>query len=189
MDPQYIDPPLIGTMALLPQIVDAVRAPVIAAGGIKSAHDCSEGGLAVALAESCMSSREEPIGAFVIPVPPLRDRREDIPPLVFYFAQRFAKRLRRSIESVSRESLDLLCRWPWPGNIRELQNVIERAVILSRGPVLTVSRAEFETTVPTRSSVISVGAFAPGTRTAPMTRSASMTAMTGRNSPDTIRTT
>jgi formate hydrogenlyase transcriptional activator len=41
--------------------------------------------------------------------------------------------------------LDLLCRWPWPGNIRELQNVIERAVILSRGPVLTVSRAEFET--------------------------------------------
>jgi transcriptional regulator with GAF, ATPase, and Fis domain len=64
---------------------------------------------------------------------PLREPREDIPPLVFYFAQRFAKRLRRLIESVSRESLDLLCRWPWPGNIRELQNVIERAVILSRG--------------------------------------------------------
>ena len=45
----------------------------------------------------------------------------------------------------------MLCRWPWPGNIRELQNVIERAVILSRGPVLTVSRAEFETMVPTTS--------------------------------------
>lgn len=88
------------------------------------------------------------LNVFPVRIPPLRERREDIPPLVFYFAQRFAKRLRRSIESVSRESLDLLCRWPWPGNIRELQNVIERAVILSRGPVLTVSRAEFETTVP-----------------------------------------
>ena len=84
------------------------------------------------------------LNVFPIRIPPLRERREDIPPLVFYFAQRFAKRLRRSIESVSRESLDVLCRWPWPGNIRELQNVIERAVILSRGPVLTVSRAEFE---------------------------------------------
>ena len=85
------------------------------------------------------------LNVFPIRIPPLRERPEDIPPLVFYFAQRFAKRLRRSIESVSRESLDVLCRWPWPGNIRELQNVIERAVILSNGPVLTVSRAEFET--------------------------------------------
>ena len=84
------------------------------------------------------------LNVFPIRIPPLRERPEDIPPLVFYFAQRFAKRLRRSIESVSRESLDVLCRWPWPGNIRELQNVIERAVILSQGPVLTVSRAEFE---------------------------------------------
>ena len=72
------------------------------------------------------------LNVFPVRIPPLRERREDIPPLVFYFAQRFAKRLRRSIESVSRESLDVLCRWPWPGNIRELQNVIERAVILSQ---------------------------------------------------------
>jgi formate hydrogenlyase transcriptional activator len=88
------------------------------------------------------------LNVFPVRIPPLRERREDIPPLVFYFAQRFAKRLRRSIESVSRESLELLCRWPWPGNVRELQNVIERAVILSRGPVLAVSRAEFEATAP-----------------------------------------
>jgi formate hydrogenlyase transcriptional activator len=93
---------------------------------------------------------------FPVRIPPLRERREDIPPLVFYFAQRFAKRLRRSIESVSRESLDVLCQWPWPGNIRELQNVIERAVILSRGPVLTVSRAEFDTTVPTTSAPVTL---------------------------------
>ncbi len=91
------------------------------------------------------------LNVFPVRIPPLRERPQDIPPLVFYFAQRFAKRLRRSIESVSRESLDVLCRWPWPGNIRELQNVVERAVILSKGPVLTVSRAEFETTVPTMS--------------------------------------
>jgi formate hydrogenlyase transcriptional activator len=86
------------------------------------------------------------LNVFPVRIPPLRDRREDIPPLVFYFAQRFAKKLRRPIESVSRESMDLLCRWPWPGNIRELQNIVERAVILSRGPVLNVSASEFELT-------------------------------------------
>ena len=84
------------------------------------------------------------LNVFPVRVPPLRDRREDIPPLVLYFTQRFAKRLRKSIESVSRESMDLLCRWSWPGNVRELQNVIERAVILARGPVLAVSPAEFD---------------------------------------------
>jgi len=96
------------------------------------------------------------LNVFPVRVPPLRDRREDIPPLVVYFAQRFAKRLRRSIESVSRESMDLLCQWSWPGNIRELQNVIERAVILSRGPVLTVSRAEFEAAAPTTSAAVTL---------------------------------
>jgi len=96
------------------------------------------------------------LNVFPIRIPPLRERAEDIPPLVFYFAQRFAKRLRRSIESVSRESLEVLCRWPWPGNIRELQNVIERAVILSKGPVLNVSRAEFETAAPALSAPVTL---------------------------------
>jgi formate hydrogenlyase transcriptional activator len=96
------------------------------------------------------------LNVFPVRIPPLRERPEDIPPLVFYFAQRFAKRLRRSIESVSRESLDLLRRWPWPGNIRELQNVIERAVILARGPILTVSRSEFETTPATTSAPVTL---------------------------------
>jgi len=88
------------------------------------------------------------LNVFPIRIPPLRERPEDIPPLVLYFVQRFAKRLRRPIESVSRESMDVLCRWSWPGNVRELQNVVERAVILSRGRVLTVSRAEFESSAP-----------------------------------------
>jgi formate hydrogenlyase transcriptional activator len=91
------------------------------------------------------------LNVFPIRIPPLRERREDIPLLVRYFAQRFAKGLRRPIESVSRESMEMLCRWPWPGNIRELQNVIERAVILSQGTVLTVPRSEFELPLPSTS--------------------------------------
>ena len=88
------------------------------------------------------------LNVFPIRIPPLRERREDIPLLVRYFAQRFAKGLRRPIESVSRESMEMLCRWSWPGNVRELQNVIERAVILSQGTVLTVPRSEFESPSP-----------------------------------------
>jgi len=93
---------------------------------------------------------------FPVRIPPLRERPEDIPALVRYFTQRYAKKLRKPIESVSRESLDVLCRWPWPGNVRELQNVIERAVILCRGPVLTVSRTEFETTAPVATTAVTL---------------------------------
>ena len=96
------------------------------------------------------------LNVFPVRIPPLRERKDDIRPLVFYFAQRFAKRLRKPIESVSRESLDALCRWSWPGNIRELQNVIERAVILSKGPVLTVPRGEFETASPIASTPVTL---------------------------------
>ena len=96
------------------------------------------------------------LNVFPIRIPPLRERREDIPLLVRYFAQRFAKRLRRPIESVSRESMEMLCRWSWPGNVRELQNVIERAVILSQGTVLTVPRSEFESPSPPTSSPVTL---------------------------------
>jgi len=96
------------------------------------------------------------LNVFPVRVPPLRERPEDIPALVRYFTQRYAKRLRKSIDSISRESLDLLCRWPWPGNVRELQNVIERAAILCRGSVLNVSRTEFETTAPVTTSAVTL---------------------------------
>ncbi len=96
------------------------------------------------------------LNVFPIRIPPLRDRREDIPPLVRYFVQRFAKQLRRPIESVSRESMELLCRWPWPGNVRELQNVIERAVILSPGRTLVVPRAEFDGASRTTSTAVTL---------------------------------
>ena len=96
------------------------------------------------------------LNVFPIRIPPLRERREDIPLLVRYFVQRFAKALRRPIESISRESMELLCRWQWPGNVRELQNVIERAVILSQGTVLTVPRSEFELPLPLTSSPVTL---------------------------------
>ena len=75
---------------------------------------------------------------FPVRVPPLRERREDIPLLVWHFVRQFAGRMKRSYESVSSETMRALCEYDWPGNIRELQNLIERAVILSPGPVLRV---------------------------------------------------
>jgi formate hydrogenlyase transcriptional activator len=78
------------------------------------------------------------LNVFPIHLPPLRDRKEDIPLLVRHFVQRFARQLNRTIDSISSDTLEGLARYPWPGNIRELENVIERAVILSSGPILKV---------------------------------------------------
>jgi len=78
------------------------------------------------------------LNVFPIHLPPLRDRQEDIPLLVRHFVQRFARQLNRTIDSISSDTLEGLARYPWPGNIRELENVIERAVILSSGPILKV---------------------------------------------------
>jgi formate hydrogenlyase transcriptional activator len=78
------------------------------------------------------------LNVFPVHVPPLRDRREDIPMLVRHFAQQFARRMKRTIETIPAETMQVLSRYDWPGNIRELQNLIERAVILSPGPTLLV---------------------------------------------------
>src|SRR5438309_2137811 len=78
------------------------------------------------------------LNVFPISVPALRERPEDIPLLVNHFAQHFARRMKRTIETIPVETMAALTRYPWPGNIRELQNLIERAVILSHGPVLQV---------------------------------------------------
>jgi len=74
-----------------------------------------------------------------IDVPPLRERREDIPPLVLFFLARFTQKFGKATVDVARETMDLLIRYDWPGNVRELQNVIERGVVLSRGPILTLA--------------------------------------------------
>jgi formate hydrogenlyase transcriptional activator len=70
------------------------------------------------------------LNVFPIEVPALRERREDIPLLVAYFIDRYARKAGKSIRSVNKKSLELLQSYPWPGNIRELQNVIERSVIV-----------------------------------------------------------
>ena len=76
----------------------------------------------------------------VLPIllPPLRQRRSDIPILAAFFVERFARQFGKQVTGIGQETMDLLCRYDWPGNIRELQNVIERAVVLSRGSVIKV---------------------------------------------------
>ena len=81
---------------------------------------------------------------FPITIPPLRERREDIPLLVNYFVDKHSRQLYRKIESIPPETMRALTRWDWPGNIRELENFIERAVILTNGPVLRAPLAELE---------------------------------------------
>ena len=71
-----------------------------------------------------------------IRIPPLRERPGDIPLLVRYFTQKFGRRMQRQIESIPAETMKKLSRWHWPGNIRELENFIERSVILTRGTAL-----------------------------------------------------
>jgi formate hydrogenlyase transcriptional activator len=78
------------------------------------------------------------LNVFPVDLPPLRERPEDIPLLVRHFAEEFSSRMNKTIDTISSGVMDELCQYPWPGNIRELQNVVERAVILSPGPVLVV---------------------------------------------------
>jgi formate hydrogenlyase transcriptional activator len=79
---------------------------------------------------------------FPIRVPPMRERKEDIPSLVRHFTQKFALAMGRRIERIPTTTMEALVNWPWPGNIRELQNLVERSVILSPGAELRVPLAE-----------------------------------------------
>jgi formate hydrogenlyase transcriptional activator len=88
------------------------------------------------------------LNVFPVHVPPLRERPEDIPLLVRHFTQQFARRMHKTIEAVPADAMQGLMRYPWPGNIRELQNIIERAVILSSGPVLQVPLADLKPAAP-----------------------------------------
>jgi formate hydrogenlyase transcriptional activator len=82
------------------------------------------------------------LNVFPIRIPPLRERREDIPLLVRYFTHRYARRMDKRIESIPSAAMKKLCAWHWPGNIRELENFIERSVILTQGSALQVPTAE-----------------------------------------------
>jgi formate hydrogenlyase transcriptional activator len=78
------------------------------------------------------------LNVFPVHVPPLRERQGDIPLLVRHFTEQFSRRMKKVMETIPSATMDALCRYQWPGNIRELQNVVERAVIISPGPVLSV---------------------------------------------------
>jgi len=84
------------------------------------------------------------LNVFPVTIPPLRERREDIPLLVRYFAQKYARRMKKPINSIPVKAMTALSEYPWPGNVRELENFIERAVILSRGEELQLPLAELK---------------------------------------------
>ena len=86
------------------------------------------------------------LNVFPIRIPPLRERKEDIPVLVSFFVQKFAKQMQKEIESVPSAVMKGLTAWKWPGNIRELENFIERAVILTRGKALELPVTELQKT-------------------------------------------
>jgi formate hydrogenlyase transcriptional activator len=82
------------------------------------------------------------LNVFPLTVPPLRERREDIELLTRFFTQRYARKLNRTIDEIPSPALQALTQYDWPGNIRELQNVVERSVILSNGPELRIAMPE-----------------------------------------------
>jgi formate hydrogenlyase transcriptional activator len=92
------------------------------------------------------------LNVFPIRIPPLRERPEDIPLLVRYFAQKYARRMEKQIESIPQSAIKKLTEWHWPGNIRELENFVERAVILTRGSSLQFPLAELRSATAAKSA-------------------------------------
>ncbi len=84
------------------------------------------------------------LNVFPIHIPPLRDRREDIPLLVHYFVATLARKMRKSIRIIPQEVMETMMDWPWPGNVRELQNFVERSVILTRDETLAAPISELQ---------------------------------------------
>jgi DNA-binding NtrC family response regulator len=93
------------------------------------------------------------LNVFPILIPPLRERREDIPLLVRYFAQQYARRMKKRIDTIPAKAMTALTAYHWPGNVRELEHFIERAVILSREPELQPPLAELSPPMPSASAV------------------------------------
>ncbi len=92
------------------------------------------------------------LNVFPIPLPPLRERREDIPALVEHFVEVYARRMDKQIEQIPAQTMSALTSYQWPGNIRELQNFIERSVIVSSGSVLSPPMASLRAVAETEST-------------------------------------
>ena len=98
------------------------------------------------------------LNVFPIEIPPLRERREDIPLLVHYFVLRHSREMQKQIKFVPKQVMDALVNAEWPGNIRELENFIERCVIFTQGDELYVPRAELKN-APVRSVPSAASSF------------------------------
>jgi formate hydrogenlyase transcriptional activator len=105
------------------------------------------------------------LNVFPIEIPPLRERREDIPLLIHFFVLRFSRQMQKRIRSVPKSAMEELVKADWPGNIRELENFVERCVILTQGDELTVPRAELKNTS-SRSVVAGASTFEEAERQA-----------------------
>jgi len=92
------------------------------------------------------------LNVFPVNVPPLRERQDDIPLLVRHFVQQFARRMSKVVDTIPTETMNALVRYHWPGNIRELQNLVERAVILSTGPILKVPLHDLQVQQPAQAA-------------------------------------
>src|SRR4030095_10048141 len=92
------------------------------------------------------------LNVFPLRIPPLRERPGDIPLLVRHYVDKYAERMNKRIETISDETMAALCHYSWPGNIRELQNFIERAVILTSGKVLQSPIEELKSSAPIAST-------------------------------------
>ena len=95
------------------------------------------------------------LNVFPIYVPPLRERKSDIPALVRYFVSRYAREAKKAIATIPAEAMDALLNWSWPGNIRELQNLVQRCVILTNSPVLRVPLGELRSNAKPSSGKVS----------------------------------
>src|SRR5262249_53205580 len=114
------------------------------------------------------------LNVFPITIPPLRERPEDIPLLVRFFANKFAVRMKKRIETIPAEVIAALQRYHWPGNIRELENMIERATILTHGPELQIHLPEIN--LPAKPAAVPVHTT-PAPAPPPSTDSASLEAV------------
>src|ERR1700722_16246307 len=110
------------------------------------------------------------LNVFPVRVPALRERPDDIPLLVRHFVQEFSRRMTKAIEAIPAETMTALTRYPWPGNIRELQNVIERAVILTNGPVLSVHIDDLRAPTPPAAPLITHNGHAASTQISTVSR-------------------
>jgi transcriptional regulator with GAF, ATPase, and Fis domain len=136
--PQHNFEEIVGRSAALRAVLDQVETVAPTESTVLILGETGTGKELIARAVHNFSSRQDRpfVNVFPIVIPPLRERREDIPVLVCHFVEKYARRMKKEIETIPAKAMKVLSEHDWPGNIRELENFIERLVILSRDPEL-----------------------------------------------------